>query len=302
MPDLFEKIAGVLAFFALWNFPLTPREVQRFFSQEQISTEFLLEHFFSYEHEGRKYFSTLPDRELLQATRIKAEKYSTLLHKKAQKYGKFLQYFPFVRAIAIGNTVALGVATAESDIDLLIVAEKGHLFTVRFLTTIFFTLLRLRAAKGKTRGKFCLSFFVDTEFLNFQEIKKERDGYLAFWISTLTPLSGEEHIQKIRTANSGWIQQEIGVSFAMEKPQISQQKSWLQKFLELIFGNISERFFRSLLLKKARKFQDPASPQYAPEMIFSEQIQKLHAPDLRAEIQAEWTAQVRQFLDRKLRN
>lgn len=140
--------------------------------------------------------------------------------KKAHKWLPFFRFLPGVRAVAVCNTVALGTADKNSDIDLFIITASGKLWTARIFCTLFCQILRIRRHHKKVAGRFCLSFFVTENFLDFEKIAIEpRDPYLAFWISSLIPIFGKEVFKKILEKNKNFVQNNggIGIRFENEK-------------------------------------------------------------------------------------
>lgn len=127
------------------------------------------------------------------------------LWRKVDKYVKWLRFFPFVRMVAVGNTLAFGRVDEESDIDLFIVARRGRIFFVRTLVTAFFHVLGLRRHGNKVAGRFCLSFFVSGDGLDLSEIKLgDEDVYLFFWVRKLKPVFGADVYWDFLKANN-WV-------------------------------------------------------------------------------------------------
>ncbi len=124
---------------------------------------------------------------------------------KVEKYVKWLRFFPFVRMVAVGNTLAFGRVDEESDIDLFIVARRGRIFFVRTLVTAFFQVLGIRRHGDKVAERFCLSFFVSGDGLDLSEIKLgEEDVYLFFWVRKLNPVFGADVYRNFLKANN-WV-------------------------------------------------------------------------------------------------
>lgn len=113
--------------------------------------------------------------------------------------------FPQIQMVALCNSRAMGEAGENSDIDLFIISKKGNLWTARFLITAFTSLLGIRRRNThwlqkwspdyikRTKNKFCLSFFITEEHLNFDDIRLQpEDPYLDRWIYTLIPLVNKD--------------------------------------------------------------------------------------------------------------
>lgn len=111
-----------------------------------------------------------------------------ILVKKTRKYTKFIKNIPWIKMVAIWNSVAMNYATKESDIDLFIITSKNRLWLVRVLTTLIFSALWLRKTSKNHAWKFCLSFFVTTDWMNLWDFAIENDIYLYFWMIYLKPI------------------------------------------------------------------------------------------------------------------
>ena len=92
-----------------------------------------------------------------------------------------------------------------SDIDLFIITQKNRIWTVRLLTTLYFSLIRLRKIRKKHAGKFCLSFFITENAINFESIAIQNDIYLYHWILYMKPIiNKKDTYMKFIEANSLW--------------------------------------------------------------------------------------------------
>lgn len=71
-----------------------------------------------------------------------------------------LSAVPFVRSLAVTGSVSFGNAKKESDLDVLLLAKKNHLWTARLFSLAVLELAqRRRDAQGKER-KICLNYFL----------------------------------------------------------------------------------------------------------------------------------------------
>lgn len=94
-----------------------------------------------------------------------------------------LQLAPFVRAIILNGSLAEGRAKASSDIDILIIAQTGRLYTARFATLLLASLSwqkRSKDAAKPHKGKFCFNYFLTTGYLKIPVGRSEvMDCYCA---------------------------------------------------------------------------------------------------------------------------
>lgn len=144
--------------------------------------------------------------------RTRAERYffSAAKYRRARRVGRLLSYVPFVRLIAVCNSLGFNAARRESDIDLFIVTKPGGVWWARALSLVILKLLRLRPGPGGIKDKICLSFFVDDEHLDLSSLKiGDWDVYLVFWLATLYPLyEAGDWYQRLWQANQ-WLGQSL---------------------------------------------------------------------------------------------
>ena len=67
---------------------------------------------------------------------VNKEHQARKLIKKSKKYVKFMQMLPFVRTVALCNSLSFYNAEKESDIDLFIITESKRLFFARSMVWI----------------------------------------------------------------------------------------------------------------------------------------------------------------------
>jgi len=207
LSSLRERCLATLVYFDLFDYPLTLKELRQYFLGEQPSLETIQEFLDQHQnliHSQHGYYF-LKGREHILLTREEREKVSQKYWKKVRFFLPFIQFVPFVSMVGVCNTLAFDNASKESDIDLFIVAKKGRLFFVRFLTVMLFTFLGVRRHGNKIAGRFCLSFYADETALDLQLIQNDEDDiYLPYWVLTMRPIYGQKIYKNFVDANS-WI-------------------------------------------------------------------------------------------------
>lgn len=125
--------------------------------------------------------------------------------KKTEKYLNYIKWIPWLKMVWIWNSIAMNCADKESDIDLFIVTNPNTMWLNRILITIIFQLLLVRKTATKHAGRFCLSFFATTDWINFRNWKIKDDIYLYFWIVYFKPiLDFDNTYNKFIKQNSSW--------------------------------------------------------------------------------------------------
>lgn len=125
--------------------------------------------------------------------------------KKTEKHLNIIKFFPWIRLVAIVNSLSMKAASEESDIDLFIVTTSNSMWLNRFLITLYFSLFWLRKTKSNHAGKFCLSFFMTDNNLDFKNIALKDDIYLYFWIIYLKPIiNNNDSYDLFLNQNKSW--------------------------------------------------------------------------------------------------
>lgn len=111
-----------------------------------------------------------------------------MLFARAQKYIDKLTWIPWLRMVAVVNSLSMYATHRDSDIDLFIVTSRGTLWWVRVMVTLTFSLHGVWRHGEDIADHFCLSFFVTEDALDMKEIALEDDIYLYFWMYYMRPI------------------------------------------------------------------------------------------------------------------
>ena len=126
-------------------------------------------------------------------------------YKKTEKYLKYIKRIPGLKMVWIWNSIAMNSATSDSDIDLYIVTSPNSMWLNRIIITLFFQILWVRKNEKHHSGRFCLSFFSTTDWMDFSDWKLENDVYLYFWIVYFKPiLDYDNTYESFLEKNSSW--------------------------------------------------------------------------------------------------
>lgn len=225
-------------------------------------------------------FYFLKGRNALVLKRCQQQYYAGKLWNKVVEKSSLFARIPFVKLIAVGNTLAMGWPDSESDIDLLVIAESKRLFTTRAFLTLFTHLAGMRRYGNKIAGRFCLSFFLADTALNLENLKIGKfDPYLAFWLATLTPTWGSG-IEKLLKANL-WVK-EYFPNFQREFKKSKHEKISLEKLLDGSLGDWLENILRKYQLQRANA-KKQAHYVEKSSVVISPTILKFHEKDRRRE-------------------
>ena len=221
--------------------------------------------------------------------------------------GHLIAGLPFVRAIAVVNTLSDSSARADSDIDFLIVIKSGRLWLSRFLITILMNLFRLRRHGYKIKDRVCLSFYITDQFLNLQSLQIKstaynqtlninlpRDIYLLYWIANLKIIySSHQTGRKFFLANK-WILDYLANWYpavnlpdfrAVSLPRvIFKLKSALEFCLSGKIGDCFNYLFKKIQLKKIYWYYYSKLKENTSAVVVNDNILKFHEQDRRQEI------------------
>ncbi|MEK7570413.1 MAG: hypothetical protein AAB515_03190 [Patescibacteria group bacterium] len=147
-------------------------------------------------------FYFLKGQQGIVATRQGRYRLALLKFGRAKKFARVLARLPFVRAVAVCNSLATSNARAESDIDVFIITSPGHVWTARLFAAGWAQLRKLRPQVGNRADKVCLSFFITQDVGDLRAVRNADDPYFTMWLATLVPLYDPQGLlEKLWQAN-----------------------------------------------------------------------------------------------------
>lgn len=209
MTDLQHAILQTLAYHALFEFPLTREEITRGLISDRIFLEDEvyegIESMIPERLSRVEGFITEPGNEHFVGLRKERYREAEKKFCKALRFVRVCRFLPFVRMIAVSNTLGYSNARAASDIDFFIIAEARHLWTARSFVTGLAALLHLRPTAFVRKNQLCLCFYHTTDHLSLESLAIPDDIYLPHWVAQLYPLydAGNDY-ERFWNANA-WI-------------------------------------------------------------------------------------------------
>lgn len=213
------------------------------------------------------------------------KKFAEIIFNKNKKQLIKLAKFPFVRAIALTNSLAFETAHKNSDIDLMIMCEKGKISIARDLIKLWMML-----SVKKTRSeKLAVDIWLDEDNLSVSDFKlKSEDIYFENWLATATPIYNESSIFEkfVRTnplfKNFSNYKIETNKIFSLSKKDQKNKKRFEKIFstkpLSLI-TKLSQKQMVSRLNRYAKKVVNKGT------VLVSAGRLRFNIPDKRKEIQ-----------------
>ncbi len=237
---------------------------------------------------------TLRGREELVTIREQRYEMNQKKWKRAESAARFLELVPFVKMVAVANTLAINNARSESDIDFFIITSRQHIWIARFLVTGIVSLLGWRRHGQKIQNRICLSFYVSSDALNLAPLQSSSpDTHLMFWASQLVPLMVDADMYtKYKEAND-WVTAALPNAWP-EKPQRLQTpnsslrsiKRFYEVFLSSPIGLMIENWARTRQLKKMEANVSSRAKEGTTDVIVSEEVLKFHEADRRKDYNA----------------
>ncbi|MFH1910384.1 MAG: nucleotidyltransferase domain-containing protein [bacterium] len=110
------------------------------------------------------------------------------LIKRARLAGRILRFVPFLRMAALNGSIVRGVENKQSDIDILIIARAGRLYTCRAFATALIQLTGYRRHGQKIAGRICLNCYLNDKNPNIFPQRKSSAPKVARAYKYLIPL------------------------------------------------------------------------------------------------------------------
>lgn len=200
MTGINKNILATLAYFDMFNYPLTRAEIFLFLQQKHSHQDFdaALKYLVASQSVYKfDCFYSIKNDLALVSRRVEGNQKAAELLKTARRVSELLICFPYVRGIAISGSLSKNYADADSDIDLFIITAKNRLWIARTLMHGFKKLTFL----FNKQHYFCMNYYVDEQQLQISE----KNIYTATEVVTLIPLQGDTCFEQFFAANS-WAQ------------------------------------------------------------------------------------------------
>ena len=198
-----SAILRTLLYFEIFSYPLTAGEVFEYLvsapalSKQQKSPLEILEKLEELVEAGRVYkfdsfYQTQQEPEW-SSQRIDCNRRADEFLPIARRMSRFINAFPFIRAVFVSGSLSKHCMNVDSDIDFFLITAPGRLWLARTLLVLFKKIFLFNSHKY-----FCVNYFIDTEHLEIEE----KNLYTAIETVTLLPLQGMDRYRHFCTANA----------------------------------------------------------------------------------------------------
>jgi len=184
--DIKEAIIRMVVFFDLFDYPLSALEIK-----ENLNMDLPLEKIWALlpditELSCRDGFYFLKGRDDILLTRRERHNYSLRKIKIARKFCRLFGLLPFIKVIALSNSIGQFNLRDGSDIDFFIITAPRRIWLTRLYCAGLAKVLNSRPSAENKRDKICLSFYLSSDNLNLDNLKLSAgDPYFFYWLRGL---------------------------------------------------------------------------------------------------------------------
>ncbi|HYF05884.1 MAG TPA: nucleotidyltransferase domain-containing protein [Patescibacteria group bacterium] len=181
----------------------------------------------------------LPEHASLAPARISGYVYGIARERRIRRFLRWLRFVPFIRAVSVGGSQALGLQTEKSDIDLVIITHSGFLWLARIFSHILFDGLLMCRHGQRIENRFCLNHYIAGTKL----IDEERNLLRAFQYVRMRPVFGIKIFTEFLIKNQNWLRlyfpnwYHISFKSLQAESQAIHAPGGVQGLIEKIFDN-----------------------------------------------------------------
>jgi len=303
-----KAILSAVAFFDIFEYPLTAWEIWKFLYKNQASfsevlcqLETMMQKRMLISSQGYYFF---PHKEKYILTRNKRYGFAEKKYAIAKRCATILSYLGGVKLVCVCNSLALSNVREESDIDFFIITQKNRIWSTRFLVTLMAHFTRMRRHHEKIQDRVCLSFYISEEACNLEKILLEKDIYFFYWLVNLYPVYDREDIFEKFWNENKWLR-ECFPNIFLRAPSLRRQvkartlKNIIIRFGEIIsnsfFGEMIERILKKFQMRKILKNTESVFRFHDTRVIVSDSMLKFHENDRRETYREAWNKNLEKY-------
>jgi hypothetical protein len=245
-----DDLLRVLLYFDIFHYPLTGAEIRQYMAEPAANGNFddwisqLLRDRRIFFHNG---FYSAQDNPLLSLRRKQGNERAEKLLRKANKIGRFLYRFPFVKGVGISGSLSKNFADEKADIDFFIITKSNRLWLARTFMHCFkkFTFLTGR------QHYYCMNYYIDEQTM----LIDEKNIFTAIEIKTLIPVSGTQTLNHFISENE-WTDSWLPAFPLRTQWQPDPARSMFKRLVEWLFnGSAGEKLDNFLFRITKRRWE-----------------------------------------------
>lgn len=290
--DIKASILRVLAFFDIFDYPLTVFEIWKYLGtgcEYGKVLEVLKNDDLQLVVQEKNGFYFIAGREKILENRHKRQALSHRKYGIAMKAARVLRYINGVRMVAVCNNFSY---RQDSDIDIFIVVQKNRMWLTRLFTTLVTQALRLRRHGNKIADRVCLSFYVSEDNMDLSTVSYKNDPYFDYWLAWLMPIYDCDNCYRDFWQKNYWLKHNLPNIFKVhtgdERTIRDNYFSGILKRVNAFWfdsyaGDTIERFCKKIqMAKMANNYSSVASADDT-RVVISDKMLKFHEEDRREE-------------------
>jgi hypothetical protein len=296
--DLTASIVRILAFFDMFDFPLTLSEI---YSGLDAKCDFEKLAFYMDDLVSGngavakgKGFYFLKGRDDIVEKRIRQYNLVQKKYKIAKRAARLFRFIGGVKLAAVCNNFSY---KEKSDIDFFIITSARRIWLTRFLVTVIAQIFGLRRHGNMITDRICLSFYVSEDGMDLSGLILENgDPYFTFWVPDLMPVYDDGVMGKFWEANF-WVREllpnasmpELNPRFRVYDDVFSSvwkriNSVWFDGFV----GELMNSVLKKLQMKKMSLNTHSLASKQDSRVVISDEVLKFHEEDRRAEYKKRW--------------
>ncbi len=297
-----ENILRTLLYYDIFSYPLKPEEIFIFLRRNSLPRKQmydLIKDFSSDSEcnfaECRGYVYVKPNEHYVDLRKTK-EKCSLRMWRIARAMTHIIKRFPFVRAVFVTGSLSKNSSAEISDIDFMVVTERGKLWISRTLLMLFKKIFLFNSYKY-----FCLNYFVTEDNLEIPF----RNIFTATEIAYIKSTFNTGLMRKFVMSNR-WIK-DYFPNYEFMDPylhsaglKVNNRESVIQKIFELPFTGSWGNKLDSYLKDKTERYWRKKYTELADEdrkLLFrtEQNVSTAHPGDMQRTILARYCEKLKQF-------
>ena len=290
-----------IAFFDMFDYPLTPFEIWTFCKIKcELSKILEALNNNSLPLETKYGFYFLNNRSEIVEIRQRRYNYANRKFKRALKIARLFKIIPWIKMIAVGNSIGSNNLRGDSDIDFFIITEPKRIWITRWFCVGLAKFLNLRPQPLKKRDTICLSFYITDDDLELKKLmlpeNKIHDIYFVYWLANLVPIYNKNNAySKLINANV-WLKEYLPnwqpFYSGRTRDVGSPFSGFYRDFIDMIIGGADS------LVKKIqlRIMPDVLHRQMNIDtrVVINDKILKLYVNDRREEFRGKYVLKLRE--------